>query len=105
MIKCLLSIIIWVTFFDQKQPVNFIHSILSIYVYFLDPNAAKIRLDKPNIVTQEGNIATLAVSVSGYPQPDVYWRKGRRDIDVRRGKYKTLSDGSLQASTFCSHWI
>ena len=70
----------------------------SIYVYFSDPNAAKIRLDKPNVVTQEGNIATLAVYVSGYPQPDVYWRKGRRDIDVRKGKYKTLSDGSLQVN-------
>ena len=34
--------------------------------------------------------------MSGYPQPDVYWRKGRRDIDVRKGKYNTLSDGSLQ---------
>ena len=84
--------------FYQKQPINYILSIsiLSIYVYFSDPNAAKIRLDKPNVVTQEGNIATLAVYVSGYPQPDVYWRKGRRDIDVRKGKYKTLSDGSLQ---------
>ena len=65
-------------------------------MFFIDPNAAKIRLDKPNVVTKEGNIATLAVYVSGYPQPDVYWRKGRRDIDVRKGKYKTLSDGSLQ---------
>ena len=84
--------------FYQKQPINYILSIsiLSIYVYFSDPNAAKIRLDKPNVVTQEGNIATLAVYVSGYPQPDVYWRKGRRDIDVRKGKYNTLSDGSLQ---------
>ena len=65
-------------------------------MFFIDPNAAKIRLNKPNVVTKEGNIATLAVYVSGYPQPDVYWRKGRRDIDVRKGKYKTLSDGSLQ---------
>ena len=68
-------------------------------MFFIDPNAAKIRLNKPNVVTKEGNIATLAVYVSGYPQPDVYWRKGRRDIDVRKGKYKTLSDGSLQVYT------
>ena len=66
--------------------------------YFKDPNAAKIQVQRPTLVTQEGSVATLKVYVSGYPQPDVYWKKGQRDIDVRRGKYKIIDGGSLQVN-------
>lgn len=65
----------------------------------VDPNAPKIRVVRPTIVASEGSVATLSVQVSGYPNPDVYWRKGRQDLDTRRGKYQILSGGTLQVSS------
>lgn len=66
----------------------------------VDPNAPKIRVVRPTIVASEGSVATLSVQVSGYPNPDVYWRKGRQDLDTRRGKYQILSGGTLQVRLF-----
>ena len=68
-----------------------------------DPKAAKIKVQKPTIIAQEGSVATLSVYVYGDPRPDVYWKKGSREIDVRRGKYKIVNGGSLQVIllTFC----
>ena len=61
-----------------------------------DPKAAKIKVQKPTIIAQEGSVATLSVYIYGDPRPDVYWKKGSREIDVRRGKYKIVNGGSLQ---------
>ena len=66
----------------------------------LDPKAAKIKVQKPTIIAQEGSVATLSVYVYGDPRPDVYWKKGPREIDVRRGKYKIVNGGSLQVCDY-----
>lgn len=48
------------------------------------------------MVANEGSLATLTVYVSGTPTPDVYWRKGRRDVDTRRGKFRIIDGATLQ---------
>ena len=54
---------------------------------------------RPTIVASEGSVATLSVQISGNPYPDVYWKKGNRDIDPRRmQKYYVLSRGNLQVN-------
>ncbi len=50
------------------------------------------------MVVNEGSVATLTVYVEGNPHPDVYWRKGRRDIDTRRGKYAIIDGSTLQVN-------
>ena len=65
----------------------------------VDPNAPKIQVQNTKVKADEGNVATLRVYVSGDPIPDVYWRKNRRDLDTRVGKYKIIDGGSLQVST------
>lgn len=71
----------------------------------VDPDSPKIRVIRPKIVASEGSIATLTVEVRGSPVPDVYWRKGRQDLDMRRGKYQIIQGGTLQVCEYfiCSH--
>ena len=47
----------------------------------------------------EGALAILIVYVSGNPSPDVYWRKGKKDI-TNVGKYRIVEGGNLQVSHF-----
>jgi hypothetical protein len=42
-------------------------------------------------------LAVLNVFVSGNPTPDVYWRKGKKDI-TNVGKYRIVEGGHLQVS-------
>ena len=48
------------------------------------------------MIANEGGLTSLNVYASGNPQPDVYWRKGRGDIDTRESRFRILPDGSLQ---------
>ena len=52
------------------------------------------------MVANEGTVATLTVYVSGNPRPDVYWRKGRRDIDVQSGKFRIIDGATLQVRKY-----
>ncbi len=54
------------------------------------------QIQQPTVVANEGSVATLAVRVSGHPTPDVYWRKGRRDIETNLGKFRIIDGGTLQ---------
>jgi len=47
------------------------------------------------VSVSEGNLVTLHIIVDGNPMPDVYWKKGKRDI-LNIGKYRILDNGSLQ---------
>ena len=38
----------------------------------------------------------MTVYVSGAPQPDVYWRKDRRDVDTLTGRFRVIDGGTLQ---------
>ena len=49
--------------------------------------------------SREGGLATLTVYVSGSPQPDVYWRKDRRDVDTLTGRFRVIDGGTLQVGT------
>ena len=51
------------------------------------------------MIANEGGLTTLGVYVSGNPMPDVYWRKGRADIDTRESRFRILAGGSLQVSS------
>ena len=62
----------------------------------VDPNAPIIEVVSPNIIVNEGDIASLDVRVSGNPNPDVYWRHDGRNIDTLRGRFRLLPGGSLQ---------
>eukprot|EP00094_Tigriopus_californicus_P005670 TCALIF_05465-PA protein Name:"Similar to Ppn Papilin (Drosophila melanogaster)" AED:0.16 eAED:0.17 QI:0/0/0/0.82/0.81/0.82/34/0/2463 len=53
-------------------------------------------VSQPTVVANEGSLAELSVYVIGNPNPDVYWRKGRRDIDTTQGKFRIVKGGSLQ---------
>lgn len=48
-----------------------------------------------SVSVSEGNLVTLHIIVDGNPMPDVYWKKGKRDI-LNIGKYRILDNGSLQ---------
>lgn len=62
----------------------------------VDPNSPVIEVVNPTIIVNEGDMATLAVRVQGNPQPDVYWRKGPRNVDTLRGRFRVVEGGSLQ---------
>jgi hypothetical protein len=62
----------------------------------VDPNAPIIEVVEPLVIVSEGDIARLPVQVSGNPKPDVYWRKGRNNIDTTRGKFRIIGSGTLQ---------
>ena len=54
---------------------------------------------KKRVRSREGGLATLTVYVSGSPQPDVYWRKDRRDVDTLTGRFRVIDGGTLQVGT------
>ena len=54
---------------------------------------------KKRVRTREGGLATLTVYVSGAPQPDVYWRKDRRDVDTLTGRFRVIDGGTLQVGS------
>jgi hypothetical protein len=47
------------------------------------------------VIATEGALAILTVYVTGNPSPDVYWRKGKKDI-TNVGKYRIVEGGNLQ---------
>jgi len=62
----------------------------------VNPNAPLIEVIETPVVVPEGDIATLAIRVSGNPRPDVYWRKGQDTVPTGEGKYRMVDGGSLQ---------
>lgn len=56
------------------------------------------QVQQPTILASEGGLAKLAVFVSGSPKPDVYWLKGRTQINPRGGKFRFVDGSSLQVS-------
>ena len=62
----------------------------------VNPNAPIIEVVNSPVIVPEGDIANLNIRVRGNPQPDVYWRKGRTNINPRTGRFRILPGGSLQ---------
>ena len=56
----------------------------------------QLQARKKRVRSREGGLATLTVYVSGEPQPDVYWRKDRRDVDTLTGRFRVIDGGTLQ---------
>jgi hypothetical protein len=62
----------------------------------INPNAPIVEVVQTPVIVPEGDIATLAIRVSGNPTPDVYWRKGRHTVPTGEGKFRLVDGGSLQ---------
>ena len=55
------------------------------------------------MIATEGALAVLTVYVSGNPVPDVYWRKGKKDI-TNIGKFRIIEGGHLQVCNINSQF-
>jgi Immunoglobulin I-set domain len=56
-----------------------------------------LQVQQPTVIATEGALAVLTVFVSGNPIPDVYWRKGKKDI-TNVGKFRIIEGGHLQVT-------
>ena len=62
----------------------------------VNPDAPIVEVVQTPVIIPEGDVANLNVRVQGNPQPDVYWRKGRKTINPLTGRFRILPGGTLQ---------
>jgi len=62
----------------------------------VNPDAPVVEVVQTPVIIPEGDVANLNVRVRGNPQPDVYWRKGRKTINPLTGRFRILPGGTLQ---------